>query len=419
MATCAPQASLFRSKPVTRKMRLNLTDILLGITFVWSMVPATLIEDIYIYDIPLRFGFFYASVVSCLISTLVYGASKVTPYMKVVLVTTLFMAVLGLLRGNDLRYWVIDASNATGLLLGLYWARRYSLQRTLNTLYCWSIAICLILFLNIVGLMLGIIPQANEGERLYSFSLFISTAFVTCLFPLWFVVDTKNKTQGLPPRIQMLAVACISCVLFASILSATRSMFVTGTLAILLVLWLRLHGKNALSWIFATLAACLFIGIFAFSTNGWLSARSTTRLTSTEISEEYRYIELLMMFEDLEGSFLTGKGFGSRFESCIGKRGEFLAFAPHVAIFTSLFKGGVASFFLLIVLPLGLAIYHLLRLNGGIMCLSFSAAVVLYCAQASMSGGWNFIALFLYGATFTLASRCMIRKRRSPLLRRS
>jgi len=122
------------------------------------------------------------------------------------------------------------------------------------------------------------------------------------------------------------------------------------------------------------------------------------------------------MFEELEGSFWTGKGFGSRFESCIDKGGEFLAFAPHVGVFTPLLKGGVVSFALLIIFPLGTALYRLFRLNQCAIGLSLSAAVVLYCAQASMSGGWNFIALFLYGATFSLASKFSISKRNSPRL---
>jgi len=416
MATCTLQESLLWPRVKSRRMRLNLTNTLLGITFVWSMVPETLFGEIYLYNIPLHFVLFYVSVASCLISTLVYGVSKVTPGLKIAMVAVFFMAVLGLFLGNDLKFWVIDASNGIGLLFGLYWAKRYSLQHTFDTLYYWSTAISVVLLLNVVGLMFGIIPQASEGERLYSYSLFTSTAFVTCLFPLWFLAYTKNKTWALPPRAQALAVVCISCVLFTSILSATRSMFLTGTLAVVLVVWIRLHGKNSVPWIFGTLVACLIFVLSAFSADGWLSASATNRLATTEIAEEYRYIELLMMFEELEGSFWTGKGFGSRFESCIGKGGEFLAFAPHVGVFTPLFKGGVVSFALLIIFPLGTTLYRLFRLNQCVIGLSLSAAVVLYCAQASMSGGWNFIALFLYGATFSLASRFSISKRNSPRL---
>jgi len=419
MATCAPQIGRLPSKALGQRARLNLTDVFLGVTLVWSMIPETLVEDIYINDIPLRFGLFYVSTASCLISTLVYGMSKVTLHLKVALVLMLFMAALGLFRGNDLKFWVIDASNGIGLLFGLYWASRYSLQYTFNTLYYWSVAIGVVLLLNIVGLMLGFIPQANEGERLYSYSLFMSTAFMTCLFPVWFLAYARNKTWSLPPRVQTLAVISIHCVLVASILSATRSMFLTGALAVVLIIRIRIHGKNSVPWIFAVLVACLIMVFSFFGADGWLSAGTINRLASTEITEEYRYTELLMMFEDLEGSFWTGKGFGSRFESSIGKGGEFLAFAPHVAIFTSLLKGGVVSFVLLVLIPLGMSLYRLFRLNQCIMGLSFSAAVVLYCAQASMSGGWNFIALFLYGATFTLASRFGTPKRHSPRLLRA
>ena len=93
MATCAPRAIGFASNASGLRIRLNVTDTLLGIALVWAMVPETLIGDFYIYDIPLRFSLFYASVVSCAISTLTFGLSKVTLYFKVALSAMLFMAV--------------------------------------------------------------------------------------------------------------------------------------------------------------------------------------------------------------------------------------------------------------------------------------------------------------------------------------
>ena len=412
MATCATISSALEPAALGRRVSLSLTDILLGVMLVWAMIPETLVGDIYFLDVPMRFLLFYCATASCMISTLFFGLSTVTPYLKVALIAMLLMAGMGIFWGNDLKFWVVDVSNYTGLVLGLYWARRNSLQSTVNTLYWWSVAIGTVLLLNIVGLLLGIIPQANEGERLYSYSLFTSTAFVTCLFPFWFTASSTKKGVTIPPRARKMAVTCIGCVVLASVLSATRSMFLTGAVAVTIVVWLRLHGKNAAFWMFTTLASCLIFMLTVFNSESWLSSRFADRLASTELVEEYRYIELQMMFEQLEGSFLTGKGFGSRFESCIGRNSEFRAYAPHVAIFTTLFKGGVATFALIIVVPVVMAVFNLVRLNRNTMCLSFSAAVILYCTQGAMSGGWNYIALFLYGTMHSLATRCAATKNR-------
>ena len=414
MATCASDVSTLMPKSLGRRLQLNVTDVLLGMTLVWCVVPETLTGDIYFYAIPLRFVLLFSTTICSMISTLFLGVSQVTSYMKVALVAMFCMAVLGLYQGNDLKFWVIDVSYWTAFIFGLYWGGRYSRQHTINTLYWWSMAISIVLLLNILGLLLGFVPQAGEGERLYSYSLFTSAAFVTCMIPLWFTAETRGHELVIPRRARVLAIVGIGCVLFCSILTATRSIFLTAIVALTIVLWLRLHGRNAAFWMFTTLASSLIVTVYIFSADSTASAEVAGRLSSTNIVEEYRYVELLMMFEDLEGSFLTGKGFGSRFESCIGQNGDFLAFAPHVAIFTSLLKGGVPAFVLLVVLPLGAAIYQLARLNGNAISLSCSAAVVLYCAQAFMSGGWNFVALFILGVTITLASRCKMQKSKSP-----
>ena len=413
MATQASTLGFRPTKTLPVTQRLAVTDMLLAVTIVWSVLPETLVGEIYLYDIPLRFCLFYLTVLSCLLSTMFFGASRVSLNLAVALAALPIIAGLGLWNGNDWKFWVIDLSNYSGLLLGLYWGGRYSLQTSLNSLYKWTVAVGVLMLFNILGLLFGIVPQAGEGERLYSYSMFTSASFLTCMFPLWFSGRAIEKKLVIPTRAQLLSLICICCVLFASMLSATRSMFLSGTTAIVIVMWLRLRGKNAVLMILLTLVVSCVFAVYAFSTDGWMNHRFADRLTSTDITEEYRYTELQMMFEDLQGSLLTGKGFGSRFESCIGKNHEFLAFAPHVSIFTLLYKGGIVSFALLIALPLAVSATHLLRVNDRAVSLSFSAAVVLYCIQASMSGGWNFIQLFLFGAALTLASRCSTSKHKN------
>ena len=410
MSTCSPGINTFARKTAGQKIDWSLTDVLLGVTLLWAVIPETLTGDVYFYDIPLRFCFFFAAVISCAFSTVLLGVSNVTFQLKVAILALLGMAAFGLIRGNDLKFWVIDTSNWTALIFGLYWGGRYSRQYTINILYGWSWAVTCVLLLNILGLLSGLIPQAGEGDRLYSYSLFTSTAFVTSLFPLWLTLDSRTAGLVLPRRSRLLAITGISCVLFCSMLSATRSMFLTGSVALMIVLWIRLHGKNAVLWVGVALAGSLLAAAFLFNADVGSGEGVTNRLSSTNLAEEYRYIELQLLFEDLEGHWLTGKGFGSRFESCIGKHGNFLAFAPHIGIFTSLFKGGAVVFGMLFLVPLATAAFQMVRLHKSSLSLACSAAVLLYCTQASMSGGWNFIALFLLGAMFTLSSRSTLQK---------
>ena len=410
MSTCSPGFTAFSLKADAQKIDWSLTDVLLGVTLLWAVIPETLTGDIYLYDIPLRFCLFFATAISCAFSTLLLGVSNVTLQLKVAIVAMLGMSAFGLLQGNNIKFWVIDVSNWTALIFGLYWGGRYSRQHTISILYGWSWAVTLVLLLNIAGLLFGIVPQAGEGDRLYSYSLFTSTAFVTCLFPLWFTVDPRRSGWVLPRKARLLAMIGISSVLFCSVLSATRSMFLTASVALIIVLWIRLHGKNGVLWIGVTLAGTLLAAAFLFNTDALVGGSVTSRLSSTNLAEEYRYLELQLLFEDLEGHWLTGRGFGSRFESCIGQHGDFLAFAPHIGIFTSLFKGGVLIFGILFLLPLATAASHLFRLNGSSLSLTCNAAVLLYGTQASMSGGWNFIALFLLGVMLTLASRSRMQK---------
>jgi hypothetical protein len=413
-AFAAPAAKFAFAGPSARNVPFCVTDLLLGATILWTAIPETLTDDIYIYEVPLRFVLFYATLASCLLSSVVLGVSRIDPLLWTALFGLFSMAVVGLLNGNDLKFWVIDFSNYSGLLLGLYWANRRPLSDTLNTLYWWTVAVTVLLLLNIVGLVTGIVPQANEGDRIYSFSLFASTLFVSCMFPLWMSISIHGTARNSATRYRSLAVLGIGCVMAASVVSATRSMFLVALIAIVVVMWTQLRGKNAVVVIFFTVAVGFVASVYLFDPNGGAASAIADRLTSTAITEEERYLELEMMFEQLGGSVWIGKGFGSQFESCIGSHLDSLAYAPHVGIFAPLFKGGLPAFGVLIVYPVCAAALRVARLSGSTASLAFGAAIIIFATQSSMSGGWIYSDLLLYGMTVSLMARCDRHLRASP-----
>lgn len=395
--------SMPRASAPTHPFRLDLTELFLGLTFVWTAIPETLTEEVYIQDVPLRFVLFYCALFSAAVQAAILPSLRLHWKLTLAAVAGLYMATAGYFLGNDLKFWVIDSSNFLGLLLGIYWTANRSLKSISRTLHWWATCVSLVLIANTLGLLFGVIPQASEGIRIYSYSLFNSAAFLITVFPFWLTASPADGHSTWLPSPRVMASVAMAGVIGASVISATRSMFLTAAAGVLIVLWLRLNGKNAAIWIFAALVGCLVTLAFAFNTDSWREATFVDRLLSTEIAQEHRFLEVQLMFDDLEGNLITGRGFGSRFESCIGKDGEFLAYAPHIAVLTLLYKGGLAVFLFLILLPLISATSALLFTKGSPLRLAGCAGVTLYCLQASMSGGWNFTALFLFGALGVIA----------------
>jgi hypothetical protein len=152
-----------------------------------------------------------------------------------------------------------------------------------------------------------------------------------------------------------------------------------------------------------TATVCAMVFAMVFVNRGWRSGILADRIMSTDVAEDYRYMEVEMMFDQLRDNLFRGEGFGSRFESCIGRHGEKLAFAPHVAVLTFWFKGGLLIFLATAILPAMRAAYQLALTPTWPVATACWGGALLYLVQASMSGGWNFHALFLFGAFLSLA----------------
>jgi hypothetical protein len=380
-----------------------LADGLIAVMLLSTVLPETLTEDVYVGDVPLRFVLLYLALAGTLVASLAARQRRLPLRIAAAAVAFLYMAALGIWRGNDLKYWTIDVSNFCGLLLGLQWAYQRGPWRGGDALRFWGRLVALVLLLNLVGLCVGLISPAGAGVRRYSVSLFASTAFITIIFPFWITSASTPRCGGTLRSEQFYAVAAMGLVLLAALMSGTRSMFLTWTCSVMLTVWLSLQGRNAVVWLLMTATVCSAIFAMLFVNQDWRSGILAERLLSTDVAEDYRYQEVAMMFDELRGDIFRGEGFGSRFESCIGRRNEMLAFAPHVAILTLWFKGGLLIFLATAILPAVRGIYQLTMTPITPLAAACWGGVLLYLVQASMAGGWNFHALFLFGAFLSLA----------------
>jgi len=395
-----------RAAPVSRTAGDSLpgrfTDFLVGVMLLWTAIPETLFDEAYLGEVPVRFLLFYAALGSVAAASLVAGRPRLSSLLGIALVGFTYMATLGLWNANDVKYWAIDASNFGGLILGLQWAQQRGPRRAAQLIRLWARLMAVLLFVNLAGLHFGVVTPPHDSVRQYSYSLFTNATFVTCVFPFWFTT-ARHDLRGKRSQIeQAVALAGIAVVMLGALMSATRSMFLTWTSAVLLTIAISFNGRNAVAWALTAATACSVVYLAVFGPMNGHGHLLAERLLATEIAQSYRYTEIEMMFDTLTGAILPGKGFGSRFESCIGERGEILAFAPHIAALTLWFKGGLPTFFIFIILPATRGIHAVLWCRNNPVSCACWCGVLLYLIQASMSGGWSYHALFLFGVHLNL-----------------
>jgi hypothetical protein len=406
----APAVGRAPSPPTPAALRADrwfaACEFFIACTLVWSGLPETVVERIYFGELPLVMLLHYLTLGTAAIACLVGEQLSVSMGLRLALLTGLGLGVYGFAVENEMHFWAIDISQFCGLVLGLTWALERPPIAAARAVRRWSTVAAAMILLNVVGLRLGLFPGAGTGYgaedyRLYTYAIFASTGFVTSMFPLWFVVSERGTNQRDRRSHELLACGGIAVVVLASFLTATRSMLIAVMLSVAAVLWIRLRGRA----LFAALAVC---GLAAIVLAGDASLDQSVlfeRMTSTNLAEEERWEEVLAMFDDLGDGlpFYFGRGFGSRFISPTIVDGVNLAYSPHVGILTFWFKGGLIAFFVFAVVPVLRLIPRLAFGQADPLRAGAAATACVYVAQASMSGGWNFLALFVFGAASTLA----------------
>lgn len=325
-----------------------------------------------------------------------------------------YMVLVGILGEAEPKFFAADVLTYGSLMFGLYWGESRNELVSISSLAFWYKILVWILVLNVFGLFMGFIPPAEQGSRLYTYGLFGSTAIISILFPIVYGSDQLAQTPQNTRRQRYLAVGGIVMCIAASFLSGTRSVLLVALCSIAVTVWLRLEGAKRVVSVAALLLLYVAFGSDFVSCLPMENSVLLERIVSTDIESQDRYMEVVLMFEQLKDRIYTGLGFGSRFWSPIDHEGDILVMCPHVGILTLLQKGGAGVFLLLVGLPVAWSAYNVCTRRGcGVRrgaCEQlppaiWSAGCLIYAAQASISGGWQCCSLFLFGALFACGQR--------------
>ncbi len=218
-------------------------------------------------------------------------------------------------------------------------------------------------------------------------------------------VDSGRGFVFVPPGVwRAIGFASLACAFVVGFISATRSVVIGVVASLLLVVFLerkRLHPTlKILIGIFGLIG---LIDLGANAISWFTGSELSARFQSKEVGEESRFIELSEMWDTMgeknNGSgFWYGLGFGSVFYST-GINTPAYVINPHAAVLTLLSKGGIPVF----------RVVHQSCLAQAVSCdcsgeparpiqRAACAGALLYFVLASLSGGWDFKNLFLFGA---------------------
>lgn len=386
------------------------TDVLLLCVVLWSTLPETIFgEKIRLAGLPVDFVLWYCVVLSALSELLLSGglAKRFSPALSVATALLVLMSIHGVVHRAELKWWVIDVTHCSGLILGLYWGANRSVERIVKAVVRFGCVGAAMLVVNVLGLLLGVVPPVHYG-RVYTYGMFNASYFVSVTLPLCITTARFCSSSKVVANVRLAMCVGVSCLVFVvSFFCATRGMLILMLIAGLLAFWVAKKKSDvALGYlaVFAVFTLCVLLGDqFGVLSNTQLLERFSARA----FEEEERYIEVEMMFEDMSTSsdWWLGKGFGSRFLTCVVVEGEDLAVAPHVAVLTTLFKGGMMSFLFVVILPSLRAVFRLLVGGRSRLQLACSGGMLIYVIAACMSGGWSFLSLFFYGTFWSLSNR--------------
>jgi hypothetical protein len=384
------------------------TDIIIWIMLFLMGLPETVIEKTYIGEIPLSFLLFYlaagcAVIEFALAGGVLYGRSRI-----LVIAALLFtmMAIMGLVEGSEFKWWAIDISMYSGLLLGLFWGKQRSIDHAARMVCRWNATCSLLLLVNVLGLYTGLIPPSEKcSDRILTYAMFDCANIVSISFPFCFAVIYSQKFQQNHFWMKLFLWLGGLSVLGAAFLSATRSVLIVGLASGVSTCWFSMKNRVLAGILFTMLIFFAWFLLSGYSIVGYSHINLLDRLLNTEIREEGRFEEVEMMFDDMQNptDIWLGRGFGCQFLSNVKINGESVAFSPHISILTTWYKGGLLSFLVIILCPMFVVVYRLFMLDRPILQSGCYTGVVIYLILSNLSGGWNFIMLFVYGAFFALS----------------
>ena len=371
-------------------------------------VPEVFLKNVYLGPVPLPFAVF-----GCLAAIIVVHATLVlqhAPRLTVALIVPLiFMAIITNPRrvGFDMKFFAVDVWIFGGLIVGSLYATLRGRNDVLLFLRRGALLSAAALVLTAFALtteVLATVSGGGVGARIYTQSLFNVSYILSVSLP---ILQNATRIRGTGRVCWSTGKTCVlgGLVIGVGIMTGTRSVLLVGLgSAVLCVLVnVRRRWPSSLSFVACLLlvagAAVLQVdwqtALTSSPTSGW------TRLARTSISDEWRYSEVQGLFAELGQDLILGAGFGSRFVSYNPgyHKGDSMAFAPHIGALTFLMKGGVLTFWALIVLPSIVGLISVLRPRSRLDTFKAAAwsGALLYLEQSWLSGGWAFNELFYYG----------------------
>jgi len=387
----------------TIKSREEVLEKVLLATVIFASIPTNFTLRMRVFGIPILDGFYIATMLA------VTGAYLQRYKRPKLMVAAYVVAGIGFgivtvahwdLPRFDLRGAFQDVSSYSGLPVGAalgQFAGKHAFERIAKR---WYAAISIIFLINLILLLLGYLQSAGGNERLLDPAMYTSSFLIAMLFPgIW--------AGGAPRRNfwRIVAMGGIGMNFLFAVVSATRSVLITSIAAIVcaVIIQIKRDSRSSL-WIAAFVAAFAAIFWGAAGPERFEGSLLGERLASTDYQGENRFEELTMMLDQMETrDWIYGVGFGTGFESPIMRETDTgLATAPHIGIVTLLLKGGAPAMVLLMLVPCFWGISGLLLSRRG-SADPFFAGIGVYFVEASISGGWSFLPLLVFGACFALS----------------
>lgn len=386
----------------------SLTDLSFFAMFVFASFPETLIGKMYVGPFPFVFLLYYIGTLSTVLEWKLSGNVSLRGLTRVSLFCFVAMLLCGLAKGEAVKWIMIDCSAFIGLIMGLNWGMRRDLGTVIELLKRVGWMVVLLLLFTVIGLKLHLIPVSSESGRTYVKSLFFAAFFLSVLVPfLWGACQTVISKKYPPWMVIAGLLGATLILLLSSFATTTRSIAIAGMLGLFLSVPMICKGYKGLLLIGAPVLLFLIVFLLWREIAEVLKETAIAeRFLKTKGSGEHRWLEVMMLVDQIKGSELfTGMGFGSRFHSVVVVDGTDLAIVPHIAIFAFLQKGGIGLFLIWIVIPFVYYSTKFLFGSGTALQRGCWGGILMYLFFCSMSGGWDFHRLFLYGTFISVASR--------------
>ena len=393
----APRQTVPSSLPASQSMRGKLTDAFLLVVVLAYALPEAWTSGLSIGPLKLLHLISALALTAMALESLQYlSRLLVSPIFHILTALFCLMCLVGGLTSSQLPFeWRVfgyDAITFGGMLAAFCVAlgrpAEYTLALIRRLAIAWTVLLCML----VLGLVAGAInPVWRNFGRIHTWSMFHCLNGILLCLPILAVHGrplSRFRNLGQRARHGLTVFLWSVAPLVANFFAGSRSIFVLHVAGALVCLPIAYRGRGVKGY--ALLTTC-FVGSLTFALLAFdqLSPQSAViRLQSTNLGDEQRSLEIKWLLYSLEDHWTEGLGFGSMFPSPVRFNREENAAFPHVAILTTLQKGGVIAFSLFLATLLVAVLRGLLKFASSPSAYSFSASIFLYVILSSMSGGW-------------------------------